>query len=51
MKRYIDVLEVNPDMRWPDGNGLKTCNARKRKVKTHYIPLKIISTSNHLNAV
>lgn len=39
------------DIMLPDGNGLDICNTLKRNIKTHDIPVMMMSANNHLNAV
>ncbi|WP_293312874.1 response regulator transcription factor [Pedobacter sp. UBA5917] len=39
------------DIMLPDGNGLDICNTLKRNIKTHNIPVMMMSANNHLNAV
>jgi DNA-binding response OmpR family regulator len=39
------------DVMLPDGNGLDICNILKRNIKTHNIPVMMMSANNHLNTV
>jgi len=39
------------DIMLPDGNGIDICTQLKGSVKTHDIPVMMMSANNHLNAV
>jgi DNA-binding response OmpR family regulator len=39
------------DIMLPDGNGIEICTQLKANVKTHHIPVMMMSANNHLNAV
>ncbi|QIL42176.1 response regulator [Pedobacter sp. HDW13] len=39
------------DVMLPDGNGLDICNTLKENIKTHNIPVMMMSANNHLNTV
>lgn len=53
---WFQMSEQLPDMvildiMLPDGNGLEICNALKGNIKTHHIPVMVMSANNHLSAV
>lgn len=39
------------DVMLPDGNGLDICNQLKRNVRTHHIPVMVMSGNNYLSKV
>ncbi|MCX2574936.1 response regulator transcription factor [Pedobacter sandarakinus] len=46
---YPDFIIL--DIMLPDENGIDICNKLKRNIKTHSIPVMMMSANNHLNAV
>ena len=50
MNQHIPDMVIL-DIMLPDGNGLEICNSLKGNIKTHGIPVMMMSANNHLNAV
>lgn len=53
---WKEMSEHTPDMIvldviLPDGNGLDICTKLKRDVRTHHIPVMMMSANNHLSKV
>ncbi|WP_316813116.1 response regulator [Pedobacter heparinus] len=48
-KRSPDMVVL--DIMLPDGNGLEICERLKRSVKTHSIPVMMMSANNYLSKV
>ncbi|WP_412469084.1 hypothetical protein [Pedobacter sp. KLB.chiD] len=49
-------MNIRPDMVipyviLPKGNGMKSCNALNRNIKTPHLPVMVMLANNHLNAV
>jgi DNA-binding response OmpR family regulator len=50
MQKHIPDMIIL-DVMLPDGNGLEICEKLKGSVKTHEIPVMMMSANNHLNKV
>ncbi|MET0574044.1 MAG: response regulator [Pedobacter agri] len=53
---WLQMQQSIPDMvildiMLPDGNGIDICSQLKTNIKTHDIPVMMMSANNHLNAV
>jgi DNA-binding response OmpR family regulator len=50
MQNHIPDMVIL-DIMLPDGNGLDVCNQLKSSLKTHDLPIMMMSANNHLNQV
>ncbi|MEJ2883128.1 response regulator transcription factor [Pedobacter sp. GR22-6] len=48
-ERIPDMVVL--DVMLPDGNGVEICQELKSSIKTHDIPVMLMSANNHLNKV
>ena len=53
---WLQMQSRKPDMiildiMLPDGNGIDICSELKHNIKTHLIPVMMMSANNHLNFV